>query len=174
MDDETSLRSAQPASAGRIGRFPSPASIPLFTYGTLLFSEVLWAIIGRVPQGRDTSATGWRVAALKGRTYPGLVSASEEVAHGCLLSGLSRNEWHTLDTFEDSKYELREIDLTCGASGLVYVWVDEMEVCPENWSSETFAVEHLPNYVKRCAARFGRSQAPVSGNPSDGRQPYSS
>lgn len=83
--------------------------MPLFTYGTLLFPEVLRALLGRVPQSQSASAAGWRVAALANRSYPGLVEAPGEISHGRLLTGLSSDEWRLLDNFEDRRYELRRI-----------------------------------------------------------------
>lgn len=133
----------------------------LFTYGTLLFPEVLRAIIGRVPQSHAANTSGWRVAALRNRVYPGLVSAPGEIARGSLLTGLSDGEWRLLDNFEDPKYELQQIDLVCGQSGFAYVWVEDAEACSNTWDAQAFAVTHLPAYVERCAARYGRTQTPV-------------
>lgn len=132
--------------------------MPLFTYGTLLFPEVLRALVGRVPQSHIASANGWRVAALKNRTYPGLVATPGETAHGRLLTGLSDDEWRLLDNFEDCRYELRRIMLLGGQNSLAYVWVDDTEACSSTWDIHSFALNHLPTYVKRCAARHNRRQ----------------
>lgn len=127
----------------------------LFTYGTLLFPEVLRALIGRVPQSQAASVTGWRVAALKNRTYPGLVAAPDGIAHGRLLTGLSGHEWRLLDNFEDRKYEVRKMKLSGGQNSLAYVWVDDAETCSNAWDLQAFALTHLGSYVERCAARRG-------------------
>lgn len=135
--------------------------MPLFTYGTLLFPEVLHALIGRVPQSQIASVGDWRVAALKNRTYPGLVAAPGAIAHGRLLTGLSGDEWRLLDNFEDRKYELRQMTLLGGQNSLAYVWIDDAEACSNTWDFQNFALTHLPAYVERCAARHGRSQTSV-------------
>ena len=154
MNDASNSRNSQPALPGRIDIFPSPTSMPPFIYGTLLFSEVLHAIIGRVPRNQTVSVIGWRVAALRNRVYPGLVEAPGEIAHGRLLTELSDKEWRLLDSFEDPKYELRKMDLVCGQTGLAYVWIDHAEAYPTPWSQRAFASTHLPAYVERCAARY--------------------
>ena len=121
-------------------------------------------LIGRVPQSQTASVRGWRVAALKNRTYPGLVAAPGGIAHGHLLAGLSGDEWSLLDNFEDRRYELRQMTLLDGQGGLAYVayvWVDDSEACPNTWDFENFALTHLPAYVERFAARHGRSQTSV-------------
>lgn len=161
MSDAVSHCNVSPASASRLDRFLSLGSTSLFTYGTLLFPEVLRALLGRVPRSQLASAAGWRVAALKNRNYPGLVEAPGGIVQGRLLTGLSGDEWRLLDNFEDRRYELRRIVLLGGQDGLTYVWVDDAEACPNTWDTQSFALTHLSAYVERCAARHGRSQAPA-------------
>jgi len=162
LNDATSSRGASSTpTTSRLDRFASLGVMPLFTYGTLLFPEVLRALIGRAPQSRIASAEGWRVAALKNRTYPGLVAAPGEIAHGRLLTGLSADEWRLLDNFEDRRYELRQMTLLGGQSSLAYVWVDDAETCSNTWDVQSFALNHLPAYVERCAARHSHRQTSV-------------
>ncbi|MGH3801985.1 MAG: gamma-glutamylcyclotransferase family protein [Pseudonocardiaceae bacterium] len=161
MNDATSWRDASSAPHSRLDRFLPLGSTPLFTYGTLLFPEVLRALIGRVPKSQLARADGWRIAALKNRTYPGLVATPGAIAHGRLLTGLSGDEWHLLDNFEDRKYELRRMTLLGGQSSLAYVWVDDTEACSNTWDFQSFALTHLSAYVERCAVRHGRSQTSV-------------
>ncbi|MGH3773742.1 MAG: gamma-glutamylcyclotransferase family protein [Pseudonocardiaceae bacterium] len=150
-----------PAPANRLDRFLPLESKALFTYGTLLFPEVLHALLDRAPQSQPASADGWRVAALENRSYPGLVVTPGEIAHGRLLLGLSDDEWLLLDDFEDHRYELRRIALLDGRDSLTYAWVNDAEACPNTWDAQSFALTYLPAYVERCAARHSRSQAPV-------------
>lgn len=49
----------------------------LFCYGTLQFDAVLEALLKRIPERTPASAPGYRVAALAGRVYPGLVRAPD-------------------------------------------------------------------------------------------------
>lgn len=165
MNDAASSRDTSSAPNSRLDRFSRLKSTPLFTYGTLLFPEVLHALIGRVPQSQIANAVGWRVAALKNRTYPGLVAAHGEIANGRLLTGLSSDEWRLLDNFEDRNYKLRQITLLGGQNSLAYIWDDDTEVCSNTWDFQSFALTQLPTYVARCAARYGRSQTSVSRSP---------
>jgi gamma-glutamylcyclotransferase (GGCT)/AIG2-like uncharacterized protein YtfP len=154
-DTTKSLHRKPPPRTGRIDRFQRVESIPLFTYGTLLFPEVLRALMGRVPQSSTAYISGWRVVALKNRTYPGLVASPHGIAHGRLLTGLSAGEWRLLDNFEDPKYELRQVTLLSGQDSLTYVWVDDAVACSHAWDIESFTLTHLPAYVERCIARYG-------------------
>jgi gamma-glutamylcyclotransferase (GGCT)/AIG2-like uncharacterized protein YtfP len=122
----------------------------LFVYGTLQFETVLGGLIGRVPERQPTTTLGWRAAALEGRVYPGLVSAPGSEARGLLLTGMSEREWRVLDAFEDDRYDLQRIDLTCRSAAWAYVWPGG-EVQVEDWDAAGFQERHLQAYAGRCA-----------------------
>lgn len=129
------------------------ASDALFVYGTLRFAEVLTELIGRVPDLEPARLPGRRAAALPGRVYPGLVTATASVTEGFLLTGLSAEEWRVLDAFEDDEYDLLPVTVTAGER-VVYAWtyVWTAEVADQDWSAPSFASEQLPHYVGKCAA----------------------
>lgn len=123
----------------------------LFCYGTLQFDAVLKALLGRIPAQTQVSAPGYRAAALDGRVYPGLVVAAfGGSASGVVLTDLSSEEWRILDAFEDERYELREVTLSTGKRGWVYVWPGG-DVRPDDWDAEEFQTRHLEEYAARCA-----------------------
>ncbi|HEU5161128.1 MAG TPA: gamma-glutamylcyclotransferase family protein [Streptosporangiaceae bacterium] len=143
-----------------------PARWPesLFVYGTLLFADIVRALIGRVPDRTAASAAGWRAAALPGLAYPGLVRAPGATADGLLLTGLTPAEWQVIDAFENGGYDLAEVALVDGRSGWAYTWAADIAPLPEDWSAEEFAVRHLADYVARCAAwRRGHRAASDDG-----------
>ena len=120
---------------------------PLFVYGTLLFPEILRALIGRVPESTGAEAAGWRAAALRGRRYPGLVPGAAR-ARGRLISGLNDAERRIIDDFEDGGYELRDLALTDGSRAAAYVWTSD-DVLPTDWDAAAFAASDLARYVER-------------------------
>lgn len=130
-----------------------PARWPesLFVYGTLLFPDLVRALIGRVPDRTTAAVAGWRAAALPGRAYPGLVRAAGATARGLVLTGLTAAEWQVIDAFEDGGYDLTELELVDGRRGWAYTWADDIAPLPEDWSAEEFAARHLADYVARCA-----------------------
>src|SRR5882757_5454418 len=103
-----------PPTSPRSGRL-APLSADnerLFAYGSLMFDEVLIALLGRIPTRTPAIAAGWRVIALPERVYPGLIQASGDAdAPGVLIHGLTAAEWAVLDAFEDNAYQLRQLDL---------------------------------------------------------------
>ncbi|MFI6043731.1 gamma-glutamylcyclotransferase family protein [Nocardia sp. NPDC051321] len=122
----------------------------LFVYGTLQFPEVLEILIGRVPQRTTAAAPGWRVAALPGRVYPGLVPEPNALAHGIVLAGLTSTEWAVLDAFEDDEYDLRPIDLARPAQrSWTYEWT--ATVAQDDWHPAHFVTDHLPHFVTHSA-----------------------
>lgn len=121
----------------------------LFVYGSLRFPDVLNALLGRLPDRTPATATGWRVAALPGRLYPGLVTAQGSVT-GLLLTDLTHDEWHIIDTFEDDAYDLRQLTLTDGRHASTYVYADPAETLLEDWDLKQFEAQHLSGYVQHC------------------------
>jgi hypothetical protein len=123
--------------------------VDLFVYGTLLFPEVLRALLGRVPPSAAASAPGWRVAALSGRLYPGLIPGPG-AASGLVLGGLTPGERLLLDAYEDTGYTLTGITLADGTPCQTYVW--GAGALEHDWSPDAFAARHLARYVLGCTA----------------------
>jgi hypothetical protein len=123
----------------------------LFVYGTLLFPEVQRALLLRVPTRRPATAAGWRVAALEGRIYPGLVAADGS-ASGALLLDLTPSEWRVIDAFEDDEYELRPIVVDTATNARAYVPAPGLRPTAAGWDRQDFARTELAAYALRCAA----------------------
>ncbi|MEU0427144.1 gamma-glutamylcyclotransferase family protein [Streptomyces canus] len=139
-----------PVTSSRLARFSQGPNV-LFCYGTLRFDEVLKALLGRIPEQVPASTPGYRAAALQGRVYPGLVvCAFGGSAPGLVLTDLSNDEWRILDAFEHERYELREVALSTGETGLTYVWPGG-DVQDEDWDATEFEQRHLAKYAARCA-----------------------
>ena len=123
----------------------------LFVYGSLLFPEVLQALLHRVPDRKPAVAEGWRVVALEERPYPGLVPVAGQ-AHGMLVTGLTADEWQILDAFEDDIYELLRLDVTDGRHGWAYVCPAEAHTARTDWHADQFVARHLGAYIGACVA----------------------
>ncbi|WP_433593823.1 gamma-glutamylcyclotransferase family protein [Nocardia sp. CA-145437] len=133
-------------------RLPA-ASDPLFVYGTLRFEAVLTALIGRVPRMEPARLIGRRAAALPGRAYPGLVTATDAVTAGFVLTGLTADDWRVLDAFEDDEYDLTPVSVHLGERvGYAWTYTWTAEVAEADWSAADFEAGHLPYYESKCAA----------------------
>jgi hypothetical protein len=137
---------------------PTVGDDGLFVYGSLLFPEVLLALLGRLPSRMPATAPGWRVAALPGRPYPGLVPGPGS-ASGLFMTGLRDEEWDTLIAFEGDLYDLRRVTLAGDRSGWAFVWDGSSAVSSVDWVPEEFAERVLSSYVEGCLAWRRRYEA---------------
>lgn len=132
----------------------------LFVYGTLRFPEVVVALLGRRPTMVPAAVAGWRAAALRDRTYPGLVPAGRgEVCEGRCLLGLTRAERELLDLFEGDSYEADAVTLVGGGPAVAYLWRGgggQADVRAVNWDIADFASLHLSEFVQHCRQWRGR------------------
>ncbi|MGL5823368.1 MAG: gamma-glutamylcyclotransferase family protein [Nocardioides sp.] len=125
--------------------------MPLFVYGSLLFPEVMEVLIGRNPSRLPVAADDWRVVALPGEVYPGLVSSPGSTASGDLVCDLTESEWDVLDAFENDIYDLAMIRFRdMGPGAWAYVVARPFDD-PGDWDSTGFADSQLPAYLQRCA-----------------------
>lgn len=120
----------------------------LFTYGTLLFPEVLEVLLGRVPDRSPAVAPGWRVAALPGRVYPGLVPGVGHHAQGQVIRGLDPAETAVLRAYEGEDYLLTGIVLADGSSCPAYVW--RRAVLAADWTTDRLTAGQLDDFLRRC------------------------
>ncbi|WP_218000523.1 gamma-glutamylcyclotransferase family protein [Nocardia higoensis] len=144
---------------------------PLFAYGTLRVDAVLRTLLGRIPDSTPDVLTGWRIARLPDRVYPGLVPAPAGSATGRLLTGLAAAEWTLLDRYEGDEYDLVPVTLASGTAAMVYVWNESAE--GTEWLLDDFIATELSPYVERCASwlrhdRAGRRRADQGVRGGDG------
>jgi gamma-glutamylcyclotransferase (GGCT)/AIG2-like uncharacterized protein YtfP len=121
----------------------------LFVYGTLLFDDVISALIDRIPTYLNATAPGWRVVRLPERRYPGLVPDQCE-ANGKVFIDLTNAEWAILDAFEDPAYTLTAVRIlpSLETDALAYVWRGEH--VNQSWSTAEFGRDELIDYLDRC------------------------
>ena len=115
-----------------------------------MFDEVITTLIGRLPDHREASADGWAVVRLPEPVYPGLVRSPGSSARGRVYSGLTAEEWHLLDAFEDDEYQLSPITLVAAhVESLTYAWPHPLLEVP--WEPSDFRTWQLSAYLERCA-----------------------
>lgn len=130
-------------------------SIPLFAYGSLMFPEVLAALIQEpTEQSEDAVLHDYSRHALKGKRYPGIVPASGQRVPGRVFHGLSTSAWNLLDSFEGTMYERRELPIVSLNTKRAWVYVLTREsqslLQADQWCIETFKRVHLPAYLEMC------------------------
>lgn len=152
----------EPAPSSRV-RIVAAGSKSLFAYGTLMFPEILEALLGRVPTNEDAVAEGWRAVAIPGRSYPALV-ASPGRARGRLLLDLEPDEWRVIDAYEEDTYELRSVDVDTPRRAAVAYVRSTTEVSTDvSWDRDRFVREELSAFARQCVA--WRARALLSATP---------
>ena len=81
------------------------SSYNLFVYGTLMWPEVVQAILGRAVAAEDALLKGFKRCRMKGVLYPGLKRDQASSVKGKLLRGLTDEDFQRLDKFEGDEYE---------------------------------------------------------------------
>lgn len=141
--------------AGISDRLDARPQLPgaLFTYGSLMFPEVLRALLGRVPASVAATAEGWRAVAIPDATYPALVAGPGN-ASGRLLLDLRAEEWQIIDAYENAIYELCPISVAPAAAqdAVAYVCRTGENLTDIDWDRDRFAEEDLAQYVLHCAS----------------------
>ncbi|NUP32982.1 MAG: gamma-glutamylcyclotransferase [Streptomycetaceae bacterium] len=139
----------------------------LFVYGSLMFPEVLAALLGRIPDRSPARMSGWRAAALPDRVYPVLVRDPSADASGALLTGISAAEWEILDAYEEDLYDLLRLPLEGGGHAWTYVAPEGADAPEGFWSADEFADRHLAAYVAACRVwRGGFAESAAGGDAS--------
>ncbi len=83
----------------------------LFAYGTLMWTEVLDAVVGCRLHGEPAVVEGFRRLRLAGEHYPAVLPAPGGRVEGILYRGLSESDFRALDAFEGEEYDRIEIQL---------------------------------------------------------------
>ena len=128
----------------------------VFTYGTLMFPEVMVALTGREFTWEDIEVPGFDRRTLAGRIYPGLFKAPGRHVEGRLYFNVDASSIGVLEAFEDAFYERRMIEVCSPAKGrmmaLAYVIPRACLhlLSAEAWDPVAFRLRHLYAWVEMC------------------------
>lgn len=123
----------------------------IFVYGTLSFSEILSALLGRKVVGIPAKISGYKRIRVKDKVYPGLIAFDGEV-EGVFHEQLSKEEVALLDAFEDDFYERIAAVVTSpkgeGITASTYIIPKEnlAFATDELWDRNAFAKRYLGKY----------------------------
>lgn len=128
---------------------------PLFVYGTLLFPEILDALLSRVPHYLDATLPAYRRFSIHDgpyvRPYPAILPEPKALVKGILLLELSKEEGQILDAYEGEDYTKTTCVVTCGSELVdahVYVWrADQRGQLRGNWDPGNFQSNYLNAYL---------------------------
>ncbi len=133
--------------------------LSLFAYGSLILPEVFQAVTGVSRVGLPVTAPGFARYALKGRSYPGLISAPGGAVQGVLYANLELEEWQRLDAFEDDFYVRQSVSImhARGETGFAEAYLirsDRYDVLgTEGWCLDTFTRTALAPFLARISGQ---------------------
>ena len=80
----------------------------LFTYGSLMFPEVLAIVLGRNFNNEDmidAILQGYRRVAIPDRTYPTGIESPDSHINGKLIAGITEADLQRLDAYEEGEWD---------------------------------------------------------------------
>lgn len=137
-----------------------PEGADVFTYGTLLFPEVMAAVAGRAFASLPATLAGYARRGVRGAVYPAACACSGATIAGVLYLDVDATALGRLDRFEGAMYERRRL-VVCDAGGRerdaeTYVVAPDHahRLDDTSWDPERFRREHLAAYLVRCRGGF--------------------
>ena len=124
----------------------------VFAYGTLMFDEVMEAVVGRRFEGVPARLRGYERYQVRGQSYPAIVRREEGVTEGTLFSGIDEETLARLDRFEGSSYQREWVTLDTGERAWAYVVApgEEPLLSDQSWNPDEFLREHGEAFVESC------------------------
>ncbi len=124
----------------------------IFAYGTLLFDDVMEAVVGRRFEGVPARLHGYERRRVQARSYPAIVGAEEKITQGIVFSGLDEETLARLDVFEGSSYVREWVTLETGAGAWAYVVAPGKEhlLSQQPWDPDDFLLEHGEAFLESC------------------------
>jgi gamma-glutamylcyclotransferase (GGCT)/AIG2-like uncharacterized protein YtfP len=124
----------------------------LFSYGSLMFADVISKVIGHTPTHRNATLADWARRAIPGQTYPAALPSSGSRIEGVLWCDLSGPDWQALDDFEGQEYRRVPVTVVCEGGervqAHVYEWLDAQCVGESDWSPQDFDARHREDFYQ--------------------------
>ena len=124
----------------------------IFTYGTLMDSEIMRAVTGRSFQSLKGTLRGYSRKAVPGHTYPGIIAAPDGILEGVIYLNVSEEAISRLDAFEGEGY--KRIIVSVESNGIIpcdtYLCLnpEELESSPE-WDFNYFKDNHRDIFLRQ-------------------------
>jgi gamma-glutamylcyclotransferase (GGCT)/AIG2-like uncharacterized protein YtfP len=131
-----------------------------FTYGSLMWADIMARVCGREFASEPASLAGHRRHPVRGQDYPGLRAAPGGLVAGRLYRDVDEVAWARLDVFEGDEYERVDVvvALADGSALPAQAYRFRMEfsgrLLPGDWDAEAFDREGRTRFIARYAG-FG-------------------
>ena len=135
----------------------------VFTYGTLMFTEVWQAVVGRSFETLEGTARGFAIYRVVDAVFPAIVAGSErDLVQGVVYLDVDQASLDRLDLFEDDFYERQALWVECAdglrraAEAYVVPAQNRHVLTDEPWLAQDFVARgDLARFIANFAG-FGR------------------
>ena len=134
-------------------------STAIFTYGSLLFSDVMQAVTGKLFPSQSATLREYARYRVRGANYPGIVSTPGAYVEGLLYQGVDPAAVKHLDFFEGDLYRRVSVDVHT-KSGIIpaqtyIIPPDKAHHLSETaWDPDAFRTRDYDTFLKQCKPLF--------------------
>ena len=143
----------------------------VFTYGSLMFPEVIEIILDRhiaSEELRNAVLEDHRRTAIPERPYPTGIRASGFCIEGKILGPITQKELECLDAYEESFYVRIPVSVRVdGKRQDALAYIDGRDPLPfamSEWDPESFEREHLPSFLKKLRVGWSAEERQFASN----------
>ena len=126
----------------------------IFTYGTLMIPEVMFAATARRFHSIDAILKGYARFTVKGESYPGIVPVTDAATEGIIYFDVDELSLERLDAFEGGLYQRIKIQAETKEKEILSA--DAYVIKPKfrshlsslEWNIKEFAQKHLKTFLE--------------------------
>ncbi len=126
-----------------------------FTYGSLMWADVMARVCGYTPDSRPATLPGYTRHPVRGEDYPAIVPAGDGEVRGQLYAGIQASAWERLDLFEGNQYERQLVHVALPDGSRLDAWTYVFRpqyrslLLPGHWDVEAFRREGKRRFEAR-------------------------
>jgi gamma-glutamylcyclotransferase (GGCT)/AIG2-like uncharacterized protein YtfP len=126
----------------------------IFTYGTLMIPDVMYAVTTRKFRFKDAILRGYARFTVKGEFYPGIIPVTDAVTEGVIYFDVDELSLDRLDAFEGDLYQrtpiLSEMEggETFNAEAYVIKPKFRNHLSSSEWIMKEFVQKHLKAFLE--------------------------
>lgn len=129
--------------------------VNVFTYGSLIFGQVMGAVTGQSYASREAELNGYGRRQVLDASYPGIVVSPGSSVRGRVYLDLTPPSIRLLDRFEGSFYErisvnVQIVDTNEHLEAQTYLFRDKFQhlLADHDWDRDHFERHHLDAFLK--------------------------
>ena len=126
----------------------------IFVYGTLMISEVMYAVTTREFRFKNTVLRGYARFAVKGECFPGILPVADAATEGLIYFDVDELSLARLDAFEGELYQRTPVPVETEKDEILnaetYVIKPEYRgyLSSEEWNVKEFNQKHLGAFLE--------------------------